>query len=97
MIETYKESKPLILREDQPSDVLPLCETFTADHVRSLLEQAGCGSLRVYLGMNDSKKVKLVLVGVDENNEDMCGGANAFLDKGARCPSNCPPDSPLNS
>lgn len=97
MIKTYKDTKPLILREGQSSDVLPLCETFTADHVRSLLEQTGCGGLRVYFGMDDSKNVKLVLVGVDDNDKDICEGTNAFLDKGARCPSNCPPDSPLNS
>ena len=80
----------------QGNDTLPICETFEREQVLAILNQTDCTGLRVYLGLNTSTQVCSVLVGVDNEDEDMLGN-EYVLERGQRCPEECPPPSALNS
>lgn len=80
----------------QGNDMLPICETFEKSEVLTILNQTGCTGLRAYLGLNEAGQVNLVLVGVNENDEDMLDNSYV-LERGIRCPEECPPRSSLNS
>jgi hypothetical protein len=85
-------------------NILALSETFERSDIDVLLAQRGCTGLRLYYGMNDESQVHAILVGVNEENEDMLGATSlteeeeedVILEKGFRCPEMCPPASPLN-
>lgn len=88
----------------QNQGILPLSETFNAADIKALLTQAGCEALRIYYGMDDNDKVHAVLVGVNEDNEDILPsqrdidpGVDIIVEEGQRCPVICPPASVLNS
>jgi hypothetical protein len=98
----FREQKDEILSSTyQGSAVLPTCETFECDAVRTLMGQDACTSLRVYFGMDENKQIKLVLVGVNGSNTDILPASSSataiILEKGVRCPVDCPPASVLNS
>ena len=85
-------------------EVLPKCETFDREAFDHLLDRPGCVAVRVYLGMDNSNKIRLVIVGVDEEGRDMLPefdldevNDNKILEMGRRCPFDCPPTSPLNA
>src|SRR4051812_37352445 len=83
-------------------EILPVCETFSANEVSDLLAQAGCVSLRIYYGMDAENKVHAVLVGVDGEDKDILPDADdeagiGILEMAKRCPIRCPPSSVLNS
>ena len=80
----------------QGNDTLPICETFEREQVLTILDQADCTGLRVYLGLNTNTQVCAVLVGVDDEDEDMLDN-EYILERGQRCPEECPPPSVLNS
>src|SRR5215467_5320686 len=52
-------------------DLLTICETFNRDAFDAVLAKPACVGLRIYLGMDTDLKVKLIIVGVDANNEDI--------------------------
>lgn len=88
----------------QNQDILPICETFNRFDVDSLLAKQDCEALRVYLGMDEALKVRLIIVAVNENAEDILPvsslGATIdedIVEEGHRCPPSCPPSSPLNT
>lgn len=94
-------------RNNRPA-TLPICETFEADTIISLLSESGCKYLRIYYGMDSNNDVHAILVGADEQNTDLlpatdsesdleAAGENQILEDGYRCPRNCPPPSKLNS
>lgn len=58
----------------------------------TLLNQEGCTGVRIYNALNEEGKITYVLVGVNDNNEDM---TNYILDRLEACPPVCPTDSPL--
>lgn len=103
----YRNLKESILAAGQDPNVLPICETFDRDIIDKVLRQEGCVKLRFYFGMDDSNLIRLVVAGVDENDEDMLPlspdveesdeGENQLFENGSRCPVTCPPGSPLNS
>src|SRR3989337_56913 len=69
---TYRNSKEIILEpEFRDQGVLPVCETFDRAAFDTVLSKQGCTGLRIYLGMDETNLIKLVIVGVNENNEDM--------------------------
>ena len=68
---------------------------FHADQVRELLEQKGCVALRVYNATNEKGEDGFVIVGVDENDQDMTGGV--LLEFSYLCPPFCATGSALNS
>lgn len=102
----YKKQKESLLNSAiQGPHVLPDCETFDRDAFDTLLKQDGCTRVRIYFGMDEKNMVKLVIVGVDANDNDMVpqqtrsleDDTSVIIEDGLRCPEMCPPSSPLNS
>lgn len=87
----------------QSSDILPLSETFNRNDIDLLLGQTGCAAIRIYYGMDTELQLHAVLVGVNEDNEDILpstllnNGEDIIVEEGQRCPIICPPQSPLNN
>ena len=66
---------------------------FHADQVKALLGQKGCVALRIYYGKHADGREALILVGMDENDQEM----TELLDEFAfPCPPFCTDGSPLN-
>lgn len=66
-----------------------------AKKLELILNQENCMGVRIYNGYDTDRnnQANLVVVGVDENGEDMANGI--ILDKLATCPTLCPQSSPL--
>lgn len=105
MTRLFREKKEEILLEGyRENEVLSQAETFDKTAVEKLLHQPGCTALRIYYGMKENLQVHAILVGVNENGEDIFPNQQGtlenngeLLEDGQRCPPNCPTDSPLNS
>lgn len=101
MTKLFKNKKEEILSDDYKGrDILPTCETFDRTAFDTLLAQPGCEKIRIYLGMDEEDKIRLVIVGADARDEDMLpsleSGTNNIVEEGMRCPDICPPPSILN-
>jgi hypothetical protein len=70
----------------------PKAHAFGIDRVQEVLDQSGCVGIRIYNGYYDSKR-QLVIVGVDEDGNDMTSGR--ILDLSAPCPPTCAPTNSL--
>ena len=104
----FRGSKDTILEPTfKGKGVLPVCETFGRAAFDAVLAKKGCVGLRIYFAMDETNLVKLVIVGVNANNEDMLpptdaggkvigGDGDEIIEDGIRCPEICPPPSPLN-
>lgn len=111
MTKKFREEKKKVVKDEyKDKDILPICETFERSAFDSLLAQPGCVSVRAYYSMDDALKIHLVVVGVNEKNEDMLpsevstdvmrtasGDNSVILENAYRCPSECPPSSPINN
>lgn len=98
MIGLYNTMRRLILNGTVPMDVLTMSETFDRDDIQRLLEQPECTQFRVYFGMDGSRNIRAIMVGVDSEGRDiLTPGDELIMERGKRCPSDCPPASPLNS
>jgi hypothetical protein len=99
----YRTNKDTILDPKyRDSEIMPVCETFNRSAIEDLLSQ-GCVQIRVYFGMSLDLKIRLIIVGVNAQGEDMLPPGGTSLDTdyyivedGIRCPVTCPPPSPLN-
>lgn len=107
-----KEKTLMLREEFVKKDVLPICETFERSAFDQILAQPGCVGVRAYYGMDENLGVHLLFVGTNEKNEDILpledtaykmraaateGTGNAVIaENGSRCPSDCPPPSPIN-
>jgi hypothetical protein len=95
------EKENILLPAHRGQNILPVCETFGRDAFDELLAQTDCAAIRVYFSMDAQLKVKLVIVGVNSNKEDILPvsppGSEKIAEDGQRCPDICPPSSPLNS
>jgi hypothetical protein len=107
MTTIYRNEKENILAPAfRGQDILPVCETFDRDSFEALLAETDCKYIRVYLGMNEDFKVRVIAVGADSKNVDilptgdgvaLTGGSGAnIVEEGMRCPTICPPPSGLN-
>ncbi len=105
MTRRFREEKELILiPELRDMGILPICEAFDRGAFEALLAKPGCASIRTYLGMDPDLKVRLISVAVDAKGNDILpsgAGASAqtgddIVEDGFRCPTTCPPPSPLN-
>ncbi len=112
MVRLYREKREEILKvEYAGQDTLVYSETFDRAAFDTLLTQPDCTGLRIYYGMDEEFKVHAITVGVNEKNEDLLPstteGANSgfatqallggsIVEAGTRCPTDCPPLSPLN-
>ncbi|MEP7376067.1 MAG: hypothetical protein ABI675_21910 [Chitinophagaceae bacterium] len=99
------EKENILAPEYKDKGILPICETFGRDAIDTLLAQTGCVALRVYGGMSANLDVRYIIVGVNALGEDMLPqGESAskilteptIVEDGIRCPTTCPPGSPLN-
>lgn len=106
LTDRYRSNRNSILQTSyQSSDLLPLSETFNVQDINLLTSQEGCEAIRIYYGMTENLQVHAILVAVDEENADILPDPpeslnaedNIILEEGQRCPSICPPESPLNS
>jgi hypothetical protein len=95
----YRNNKGSMVTPDF-SDSLYISETVDAASIKAILDQPGCVKFRAYFGMDEEKKICLIFVGVNANDEDMVDGifANGIIvDDTTKCPPTCPPVSPINS
>jgi hypothetical protein len=111
MTERYRQNRVSILQPPyQQGNVLAISESFDRAAFDSVLAQPGCVGLRIYYGMDPSLQVHAIIVGYNENNEDMLPvqtgftaasstdeGETNIIEEGNRCPDFCAPDSPLNT
>ena len=106
MTTLYRNNKEIILASDVTPNTLVNSESFTRGDIDKVLAQPDCTGIRVYYGMDELLRVHAILVGFDQNNHDLVGSGGMgagledddpkILDKGTRCPDECPPPSPLN-
>lgn len=68
---------------------------FLRKDLDELLAQKGCAGLRYYYGRSGLGEDTLVLVGVDEQGNDMASGV--LMDNGFPCPIWCGDGNSLNS
>ncbi len=108
MTTLYRQQKENILAtayKDQ--NILPISETFDRAAMDTLLAETGCAAVRIYYGMSEDLLIHAIIVGVDENNEDILPSNEnvlsssaetdeSILEQGVRCPEDCAPPSPLN-
>lgn len=103
MMDRYKQMNEKLLCEDfRDQQVLPTCETFDRSALDHLLKKEGCAKIRIYFGLDDANKVRVIMVAADEKDQDIISTVNSdedgdILENGYRCPTFCPPNSPLNS
>jgi hypothetical protein len=102
MTRRLRDNRNSILAEQyQRQDILAICETFDAAAIQAILTQDGCVSLRIYYGMDESLKIHAILVGADSSGKDILppeasADEGEIMEEGVRCPTMCPPASPLN-
>jgi len=103
----FRVQKENILEEEfKNEDILPISETFNRSDLETLLAKPGCAALRTYFGMDESLKVRLVIVAVNEEADDILPLPSVneeeedpgyAVEEGIRCPPICANPSPLNS
>lgn len=72
MTTLYRQQKEVILKEEfTGQNILCLSETFDRAVFDQVLAQTGCTALRIYYGMDRELKIHAIIVGVNENNEDI--------------------------
>lgn len=105
MTSLFRQEKEKILQDNlQGLDILANNETFEKSQIESILSKTECKKLRIYYGMDESKKIHAILVGVDVNNQDILpmqttkddSSVDVIIEDAERCPPLCPPPSPLN-
>ena len=99
MTTLYRQYKETILATTYKNlNILPKCETFDRADLDDILRQNDCVGIRVYYGMDSNYKMHATIVGVDSYDADILpSGSEKILEQGKRCPTDCPPTSPLNS
>lgn len=99
MTTRFRTVFPSMLKPGYPDDVLPISETFFKKIFIDISQQIGCVAIRSYLGMDEDNKVRLLFVGVDEDNNDILtreDKSSAYIfEYGQRCPPICG-SGPLN-
>jgi len=71
---------------------------FSRSGILSLLEQDGCVGIRYYYGLTTEESTQvLVMVGVNENENDLIGGQYVCIEMSIPCPSVCGANNILNS
>ena len=95
----FRTNKEMILAVAyRNQNILSICESFDRTEFDEVLSQGDCKKLRVYFGMDANYKVRVVIVGVNSNDEDiLTSGDEKIIEEGIPCPPSCPPPSPINS
>ncbi|MBA3901437.1 MAG: hypothetical protein H0X62_14725 [Bacteroidetes bacterium] len=68
---------------------------FGKEKILSLLNEEHSVGVRIYFGLDEDDSQKLVLVGVDENKNDLTEGV--IVDVGIICPPQCGVQNRLNA
>lgn len=107
MTSNFRSQKESILVDQlQNVGTLPVCETFDRAAFDIILGDTNCTGIRIYLGMDENSKVRLIVTGVNSSDEDIMVpsshpsnslAADCVVEAGLRCPHECPPPSALNS
>lgn len=98
----YRDEKEIILIPSLRNlGILPICESFNREEIEILLAKSGAEGIRIYMGMDEEQKVRIVLVATNSSEEDMLpdpsvSDSRDIVEEGVRCPHTCPPPSPLN-
>ena len=82
-------------RDNLPVIDNTIAEYFGKSALEDLLSQQDCIGIRVYYGIDSDMKKHLVIVGVNEEGNDLYNGA--LMELGKPCPPICPDSNPLNS
>ena len=115
---TLKQAKDLIARfRGRKPDVikpgfenaLPTSETFEREAIDKLLANPRCVKVRIYPGMSEDMNIRMIIVGVDSNDQDILPlnengiiegdgevEEEVIVEDGTRCPPVCPTTSALN-
>lgn len=72
----------------------PIAAMFPRDVFERLLAQPGCAGIRIFSGRNERRDHELVLVGVDQNGNNMTQGE--LFDFSLPCPPYCGDPDVLN-
>ncbi|MDB5191487.1 MAG: hypothetical protein JWQ96_1050 [Segetibacter sp.] len=104
MTTRYRKNRETVLKTIYVADaVLPTCETFNKAAFSTYMNNEACKAIRIYYGMDEDLCLHAILVGVNEDNEDMVeteslleADDEVILEEGQRCPPMCPPASVLN-
>lgn len=104
MTSRYRANKDAILNSSYTNqDILALSDTMNKEALRDLMDDTNCKAFRIYYGMDADLKIKPIIVGVNEDNEDMLPPPDSLseviytiADDTQRCPPICPPSSYLN-
>lgn len=67
---------------------------FGKEKINDLLDQTGCMGIRIYYGIDEDGKPKLILVGAESDEDDIL---DLIIDAGKGCPVNCGTANDLNS
>ena len=105
MTTLFRSERENILQEEfRTGQILPMCESFDRACFEMLLSNHSCKGIRIYSGMDADLKVKFIIVGIGENDEDIYitnvqgeMRIDSVIENGVRCPTMCPPPSALNS
>lgn len=107
MTTRFRNHRENILKtEYEDQNILPFSETFDRAAFDALLNEQGAQGLRIYYGMDENLKIHTIIVGVDENNEDILppgalasteGEEPYIVENGTRCPELCPTASVLTN
>ena len=104
MTTRYRNEKLTITKPAYGSKLLN-CETFNRKAFDKILAEADCVAVRIYFSMDDDLAVKIIAVGVNDQDEDILPPEGSvpededevIVEFGQSCPPLCPPPSPLNS
>ena len=72
---------------------LTVASMIDKDAYQQVMDQPGCFNIRTYFALNEAGTLTIVVVGVDDNGEDMTGGV--LLNMATDCPVACPTNSEL--
>ena len=104
MTTRYRKNMDTVLApEFRNRNILPICETFDRSSFETLLGETAATFIRVYLGMDETDKIRVIAVAADQKGVDILpdagkalDGGGSIVEDGIRCPTNCPTASPLN-
>lgn len=65
--------------------------------IQKLLNQVDAVGIRIYLGQDENKLLKFILVGVDKYENDLIGNEYCCMEYSVPCPNQCGTNNMLNS
>lgn len=82
-------------RNANPGTTTILAHYFGKARIQAILSQEDCVGMRTYYAISNDGVKQLVIVGVDENGNDLYNGLLA--ERSYHCPPQCSASNPLNS